>query len=130
MGRWGMVVAMPKLTIDSKTVDVPAGKRMINAITDEGGVTDQLHNCGGRAACTGCRVQFTQGEPTAITQAEKELLIARGLDGKVGVRLSCQITCESDMEIMAISLLPGSGRRDCGARPIDTIEPPPAWTTK
>ncbi len=121
---------MPKLTIDSKTVEVPAGKRLINAITDEGGVADQLHNCGGRAACTSCRVQFTAGEPTAMTQAEKELLVARGLSGRAGLRLSCQINCDTDMSIMAISLLPGSGRKDTGARPGDAIEPPPAWTTR
>ena len=121
---------MPKLTIDNKTVEVPAGKRLINAITDEGGVTDQLHNCGGKAACTSCRVQFAQGEPTAITQAEKDLLVARGLAGRAGMRLSCQISCDTDMSIMAISLLPGSGRKDCGGRPTDAIEPPPVWTTR
>jgi ferredoxin len=120
---------MPQLTLDSKTVEVPAGKRMINAITDEGG-SDQLHNCGGKAACTSCRVQFVSGEPTAMTQAEKDLLTARGLTASPGMRLSCQITCDADMSIMVISRLAGSGRRDAGGRPADAIEPTPVWTTK
>jgi ferredoxin len=120
---------MPQLTIDNKTVEVPAGKRLINAISDEGG-SDQLHNCGGKAACTSCRVQFVSGEPTAMTQAEKELLIARGLTGHAGMRLSCQLNCDADMSIMVISRLAGSGRRDTGGRPADAIEPPPVWVSK
>ncbi len=120
---------MPKLTIDNVSVEVPAGKRLINAITDEG-KSDQLHNCGGAAACTSCRVQFVSGEPTKMTQAEKDLLTARGLTGKQGVRLSCQLLCEEDMEVMIISRLAGSGRKDAGGRPKDQIEPPAAWTTK
>ncbi len=120
---------MPKLTIDSTTVDVPAGKRLVNAMTDEGG-TDQLHNCGGKAACTSCRVQFVSGEPTAMAAAEKELLTARGLIGTAGLRLGCQVNCDTDMSVMLISRLAGSGRRDAGGRPADAIEPPPQWTTR
>jgi ferredoxin len=118
---------MPKLTIDSVSLEVPAGKRLVNAIIDEGKI-DQLHNCGGNAACTSCRVQFISGEPTKIAEAEQALLIARGL--KDGVRLSCQIACDHDMEIKIISRLAGSGKKDAGARPKDQIEPKPVWTTK
>ena len=50
----------------------------MNALIDECKI-DQLHACGGFAKCTTCRVQFTGGEPTKITQAEKDLLQARGL---------------------------------------------------
>ncbi len=120
---------MPKLTLDSTTIEVPAGKRLINAITDEGG-SDQLHNCGGKAACTSCRVQFVSGEPAAMAQAEKDLLVARGLIASAGLRLSCQISCDAEMSVMIISRLAGSGRRDAGGRPADAIEPPPAWTTR
>jgi ferredoxin len=119
---------MPKLTIDGVSVEVPAGKRLINAITTEG-KSDQLHNCGGHAACTSCRVQFVTGEPTKITEAEKGLLAQRGLNTTKGLRLSCQILCEQDMEIKIISRLAGSGRRDAGSPTADEIEPPPVWTT-
>jgi len=117
---------MPKLTIDGNPVEVPAGKRLINALVDEG-KTDQLHNCGGHAACTSCRVQFVSGEPTKITQAEKDLLAMRGLPA--GIRLSCQILMEQEMEVKIISRLAGSGRKDTGSPTAEEIEPPPVWTT-
>jgi ferredoxin len=119
---------MPKLTIDGMTVEVPAGKRLINAIETQGKI-DQLHNCGGHAACTSCRVQFVSGEPTKITVAEKELLAARGLNTTKGLRLSCQIQCDQDMEIKIVSRLSGSGRKDAGTPCLEEIEPPAVWTT-
>ena len=118
---------MPKLTIDGAgDVEVQAGKRLVNALTDDAKV-DQLHACGGNARCTTCRVEFIAGEPTQITEAEKAVLAARGL---TGVRLSCQITCEADMTVKIISRFAGSGRVDAGKRPEDAISPPPVWVTK
>lgn len=121
---------MPKITVaDVGSFDVPEGKRLILALTDEAKL-DQLHACGGNARCTTCRVQFVSGEPASITEAEKGLLEARGLTTMPGIRLSCQIVCDHDMELKAISRLQGSGRVDAGKRPADEIQPPPAWTTK
>jgi ferredoxin len=121
---------MPKLTIEEAgTYEVPQGKRLVNALSDEAGL-DQLHACGGNARCTTCRVQFTAAEPQRITQAEKELLAARGLTVHPGLRLSCQIVVENDMTVKAISRLAGSGRADAGKRPADDIQPPPVWTEK
>ncbi len=118
---------MPKLTVEGvPAVDVPAGKRLVNALTDEAGV-DQLHACGGNARCTTCRVEFVSGEPEKMTEAEKAVLTAKGL---TGVRLSCQLTCDADMTVRVISRLAGSGRADAGKRPADDVAPPPAWTTK
>jgi ferredoxin len=120
---------MPKLTIDGVPVEVPAGKRLVNALVEEG-KTDQLHNCGGNAACTSCRVQFVAGEPQKITVAEKDLLAARGLTATPGLRLSCQILVEQDMEVKIISRLAGSGRKDAGKPTAAVIEPPPVWTNR
>ena len=124
------MLPMPKLTIDNaETFDVPQGKRLVLALVDEAGI-DQLHACGGNARCTTCRVQFIAGEPGQMTEAEKSVLAQRGLSAMPGVRLSCQILCDHDMELKAISRLAGSGRADAGKRPADDIQPPPAWTTK
>ncbi len=120
---------MPKLTIDRNPVEVPAGKRLVNALIDEGKI-DQLHACGGRAACTTCRILFVSGEPQEMTQAEKDVLAAKGLSTMPGVRLSCQMLCNHDMEVTIISRFEGSGRRDAGKRPADQIEPPPVWVGK
>jgi ferredoxin len=119
---------MPKLTVEGVgTFDVPPGKRLVLALEDEAKV-DQLHACGGNARCTTCRVEFVAGEPDRMTQAEKSVLAARGLSG---VRLSCQIVCDHDMTVRAISRLAGSGRIDVGSRPADDIQPQPVtWTTK
>jgi len=118
---------MPKLTVEGTApVDVPAGKRLVLALTDEAGA-DQLHACGGNARCTTCRVEFVAGEPDKMTEAEKAVLAAKGL---TGVRLSCQLTCDADMTVRLISRLAGSGRADAGKRPADDITPPPVWTTK
>jgi ferredoxin len=119
--------AVPKLTVEGVgEFEVPEGKRMVLALEDEAKI-DQLHACGGNARCTTCRVQFIAGEPGQMTQAEKSVLAARGL---TGVRLSCQIVCDHDMAVRAISRLAGSGRKDVGPRPADTVQPPPEWEPK
>lgn len=121
---------MPKLTIENiGSFDVPDGKRLVLALVDEAGV-DQLHACGGNARCTTCRVQFISGEPPRMTEAERTVLAARGLADMPGLRLSCQILCEQDIEIRAISRLQGSGRADAGKRPEPQITPPPVWNDK
>ena len=118
---------MPKLTVDGVgTFEVPADKRLVNALVDDCGV-DPLHACGGVARCTTCRVEFVAGEPARMTKAEKDVLAAKGLAGTPGLRLSCQITCDADMTVKAISRLAGSGRADAGRRPADTMEPAPEW---
>ena len=118
---------MPKLTVEGfAAVDVEQGKRLVLGIEQDAGV-DILHACGGNARCTTCRVEFISGEPDRITAAEKAKLAERGL---TGIRLSCQIACEQDMTVRAISRLEGSGRPDPGGTPQETIQPPPEWTTR
>lgn len=115
---------MPTLTVEGfGSVEVDAGKRLVLAVEQDAKV-DILHACGGNARCTTCRVEFVAGEPTRMTLAEKEKLEQRGL---TGVRLSCQILCENDMTIRAISRLEGSGRPDPGSTPQPTTTPPPEW---
>lgn len=118
---------MPKLTVEGEgTFDVEQGKRLVLALEQDAKI-DQLHACGGRARCTTCRVEFVEGEPDSMTEAEKNVLAAKGVSG---VRLSCQMTCEHDMTVRAISRLAGSGRPDPGPTPAPTIEPPPVWINK
>jgi ferredoxin len=115
---------MPKLTVEGfGTVEVREGKRLVLAIEQDAGV-DVLHACGGNARCTTCRVEFIEGEPRAQTVAERDRLAAREL---TGVRLSCQIICDHDMTVRAVSRLTGSGRPDAGPTPESAIQPPPEW---
>ncbi|HSQ58293.1 MAG TPA: 2Fe-2S iron-sulfur cluster-binding protein [Gemmata sp.] len=118
---------MPKLTVERiGEFEVPAGKRLVLALEDEAKV-DQLHACGGNARCTTCRVEFISGEPDQMTEAEKQVLAAKGL---TGVRLSCQMLCDHDMAVRCISRLAGSGRPNVGTRPVESITPPPVWVAK
>ena len=115
---------MPQLKVEGfGTFAVPDGKRLVLAIEQDAKV-DILHACGGNARCTTCRIEFIEGEPTAMTVAEQEKLAQKGL---TGVRLSCQILCDHDMTVRAISRLEGSGRPDPGGPPDPSITPPPAW---
>jgi ferredoxin len=118
---------MPRLKVDGVgEFEVPAGKRLVLALTEDVGI-DQLHACGGNARCTTCRVEFLEGEPNEMTQAEKACLTARALSD---VRLSCQIQCNHDMSVKAISRFEGSGRKDCGSPVASEITPTPEWTTR
>ena len=118
---------MPKLTVEGfETVEVPAGKRLVLAIEQDAKV-DVLHACGGNARCTTCRVEFVEGEPGRMTAAERAVLAAKGV---TNARLSCQILCDQDMTVRAISRLAGSGRPDPGGTPKPEITPPPEWVEK
>lgn len=115
---------MPKLTVEGfETVEIADGTRLVVAIERDAHV-DVLHACGGNARCTTCRVEFVAGEPETMTVAEKDKLAQKGL---TGVRLSCQIRCDHDMTVRAISRLEGSGRPDAGPPPEAEIAPPPEW---
>ena len=115
---------MPQLTVEGYgTFEIAEGKRLVLAIEQDAKV-DILHACGGNARCTTCRVEFIDGEPSTHTAAEIERLAAKGL---TGVRLSCQILCDHNMTVRAISRLEGSGRPDPGSTPAPEITPPPVW---
>src|SRR2546426_9723750 len=104
---------MPRLTVEQVgSFEVPQGKRLVLALEDEAKI-DQMHACGGNARCTTCRVEFIAGEPEKMTEAEKQVLAARGL-ASAGIRLSCQILCDHDMSVRAISRVSTSGRPDAG----------------
>jgi len=119
---------MPKLTVEGVgEFEVPEGKRLVLALTDEAGV-DQLHACGGQSRCTTCRVEFVDGEPDQMTAAEQETLRAREI---TDARLSCQVLCSQDMTVKEVSRLEGSGRADAGGRPSDPLQPAPVeWVDK
>jgi ferredoxin len=115
---------MATLTVEGYgTFEVPQDKRLVLAIEQDAQV-DILHACGGNARCTTCRVEFIAGEPSRMTAAEQQVLAAKEVSG---VRLSCQILCDHNMTVRAISRLEGSGRPDPGRTPEPTITPPPVW---
>lgn len=111
---------MPKLTIEGVgEFDVEKGVRLVNALEDLGG--EPLHRCGGFARCTTCRVEFLAGEPSEMTDAEKDKLESQDNLGEF--RLSCQITVGEDMHVKVLLPFSESGLDDPGPRPEDQVTP-------
>ena len=89
---------------------------------DRADVTSYMHPCGGkRAAPRAGRVSTANPHDDV---AEQQV----GSQGRQR-RLSCQMLCEHDMTVRAISRLEGSGRPD-QAPPAPEITPPPQWIPK
>ena len=112
---------MSKLTIEGVgAFDIPSGTRLVKALMDNGG--DPLHRCGGYARCTTCRVEFLEGEPESMTEAEKARLEkVKGYQGQF--RLSCQITVDHDMHVKVLQPFSESGLDDPGNMPEDHVTP-------
>ena len=111
---------MPKLTIEGVgEFEVQVGTRLVNALEDNGG--EPLHRCGGNARCTTCRVEFLDGEPEDMTEAERAKLEDKDSLGKV--RLSCQCIVTHDMHVKVLMPFSESGLDDPGSRPEDHMTP-------
>lgn len=106
------------------TFDVDEGKRLVLAIEEDVGV-DVMHECGGYARCTTCRVEFLEGEPETMTQAELAMLGMRNLLGKA--RLSCQALCDRDMKVRVLMTVSSVGASDPGGVPEEEVTPEPIY---
>ena len=115
---------MYELTIKGVgTFEVEEGTRLVRAIEDCG--VDIGHRCGGQASCTTCRVQFEEGEPNVMTEAEHGKL---GDIGQLGeMRLACQIVVDRDMTVKPLMTAEEQGWDDAGSEPSITVEPEPEW---
>ena len=124
---------MPIVTIEhqgEKRTEVPEGTRLVLAV--EGAGVDIGHRCGGFAKCTTCRVEFLDGEPEKMTEAEAERLTRLAGAEAIGetVRLSCQIEVDRDMTVRPVKLVSEQPWDDPGPEPETTITPEPVWTSK
>ena len=119
---------MPDLEVEGAgTFDVPEDKRLVLAIKEEAGV-DIMHSCEGYARCSTCRVEFLEGEPEDMTQAEHMMLEMRDLVGEA--RLSCQILVEHDMKVRPLMTTDSVGASDPGGKPEEEITPDPMWVER
>lgn len=115
---------MHELTIkDVGTFEVEDGTRLVHAIEDAG--VDIGHRCGGQAQCTTCRVQFEEGEPNVMTEAEYEKL--NDINQYGSLRLSCQIVVDRDMTVEPLMTVEEQGWDDPGPEPTITVEPATEW---
>lgn len=117
---------MPKIRVNGNEGSFEANKRLVLAIEELG--VNIGHRCGGNARCTTCRVEVTSGEPDTMTRAEYAKLKEKGLLGQV--RLSCQLTCSQDMELVALMTLENQTWTDTGPKPADTVMPEAVFLPK
>ena len=116
---------MPELEVEGAgTFEVEEDLRLVLAIEEDAGV-DIMHQCGGNAHCATCRVEFLEGEPEDMTQAEHMMLEMRDLVGEA--RLSCQIYCEHDMKIRVLMTVDSVGASDPGGIPEEEVTPDPIF---
>ncbi len=117
---------MPTITVSDKRGDFSEDTRLVLAVERLG--VPIGHRCGGKAACTTCRVRFVSGEPETMTRAE---FVKLGLDQegaeKPDYRLACQLLCDHDMELEALMTLDNQSWKDTGPIPNERVEPEAQW---
>ncbi len=119
---------MPKLEVEGVgAFDVEEGKRLVLAIEEDASV-DILHRCGAYAKCTTCRVEYVEGEPEKMTQAELEVLERKDLPGQA--RLSCQAVADHDVKVRPLATVGSTGAEGPGRKPEPEITPEPQWVEK
>lgn len=105
---------MPKISVMGHgTFDVEKGTKLVLALEDNG--INVLHQCGGKAKCTTCRVEIFGGEYYDISNVEKNAFADKGIVDD-NLRLSCQVRVDGDLEVRPIMTVEISGL-DPGPRP-------------
>ena len=79
---------------DQKTVEVPAGGKLLGALADAGVFVSSA--CGGGGTCAQCKVKVSDGGGD-ILDTEKGHITKR--EAKEGERLSCQVAVKNDMVV-------------------------------
>lgn len=79
---------------EQKTISIPAGGKLLNALADEGIFVSSA--CGGGGTCAQCKVNVLAGGGD-ILATEKEHINKKA--EKEGCRLSCQVAVKQDMKI-------------------------------
>ena len=79
---------------EQKTIQVPAGGKLLNALSDEGIFVSSA--CGGGGTCAQCEVKIFAGGGE-ILETEKAHISRK--EAKEGCRLSCQVAVKQDMQI-------------------------------
>ncbi|WHZ03810.1 2Fe-2S iron-sulfur cluster-binding protein [Neobacillus sp. YX16] len=105
---------MPKITVlGYGTFEVEKGRKLVLALEDNG--VNILHQCGGKAKCTTCRVEIMAGELCVETTTEKNAFNKKGIYDD-NLRLACQVRIDGDVEIIPIMTVENSGMEP-GPRP-------------
>ena len=77
-----------------KSITVPAGGKLLNALADKGVFLASA--CGGGGTCAQCKCQILEGGGSMLPTEESHFTLR---EGKEGWRLSCQVAVKQDMKI-------------------------------
>lgn len=84
-----------KITVnDQKTLEVPAGGKLLNALSSEGIFVSSA--CGGGGTCAQCKVNVLAGGGEILATETGHI---SKKDAREGCRLSCQVAIKQDMKI-------------------------------
>jgi Na+-transporting NADH:ubiquinone oxidoreductase subunit F len=101
-----------KLTINGeKTVEIPAGGKLLNALADQKLFVSSA--CGGGGTCGQCTVHVHKGGGEIL---ETELSHITKREAKEGARLSCQVSIKEDMDISVEDEVFGVKKWECTVR--------------
>lgn len=116
---------MPRLIVNNQEFEAETGERLVLAIARLGFAIG--HRCGGVGECATCRVQFLEGEPDVMTEAEYNELVEANLLGKA--RLSCQIEVDREMSVKVIETAQNhpEWHGDPGPEVGELVEPEAVW---
>jgi len=84
-----------KITVnDQKTLEVPAGGKLLNALSSQGIFVSSA--CGGGGTCAQCKVNVLEGGGEILATETGHI---NKKDAREGCRLSCQVAIKQDMKI-------------------------------
>lgn len=92
---------------DLKSAEVQCGASVTDAAALAGVLIDA--SCNGVGTCGKCRVRVLFGDAGPVTEREKDMLTAEEI--RAGIRLACQTSVQSDLEISVPSIHGGSTRK-------------------
>ncbi len=79
---------------DDKTLTIPAGAKLLNALADQKIFLGSA--CGGGGTCAQCKVKIFEGGGDILPTEKAHI---NNKEAKEGWRLSCQVTCKQNMSI-------------------------------
>ncbi len=104
------------LVNDDKTLQVPAGGKLLSVLAEEGIFVSSA--CGGGGTCAQCTVNVFEGGgdilPTERTHITKR-------EAAAGCRLSCQVAVKQDMKIQVPEDALGARKWDCVVRSNENV---------
>ena len=99
-----------------KTINVPAGGKLLGVLADNGLYVPSA--CGGGGTCAQCRVKIHEGGG-AILPLEQNHITKR--EAACGDRLSCQVAVKNDLEIEVPEEVFGVKKWNCKVRSNDNV---------